>query len=106
VFLGSRSSAGYQPAGRQGAPNQEEKIEMWFVYVIRSIETGRFYTGMTENLERRLKEHNQGKTKSTKAYAPWELVYKESVDSRLAARQREKWLKSGVGREFIKKMVA
>lgn len=69
-----------------------------FVYVIRSEADGRFYVGMTENLERRLNEHNNGKTKSTKGYRPWILVHSD----RITARKREKYLKSGVGKEYIK----
>ncbi len=57
---------------------------------------------MTSNLPRRLKEHNSGKTKSTKGFKPWKLFFFEDFDSRKEARNREKYLKSGIGREFIK----
>ncbi len=73
-----------------------------FVYVLRSKDYDRFYIGMTSNLEKRLKEHNSGKTKSTKYYKPWNLFFYETFDNRSEARKREKWLKSGVGREYIK----
>ena len=73
-----------------------------FVYVIRSQVDGRFYVGMTENLERRLNQHNSGKTKSTKGYRPWILVHSESYPDRITARKREKYLKSGTGKEYIK----
>ena len=73
-----------------------------FVYVIRSEVDGRFYVGMTENLERRLNEHNNGKTKSTKGYRPWILVHSEIHPDRITARKREKYLKSRVGKEYIK----
>ena len=76
---------------------------MMKVYVIRSEKDGRFYVGMTSNLERRILEHNSGKTKSTKGFIPWKLVFFETHPDRLAARKREKYLKSGVGKEFIKK---
>lgn len=78
---------------------------MTFVYVLRSVRFNRFYVGMTDHVERRLKEHNQGKTKSTQFYRPWELVFTEQFEDRLSARKREKYLKSGVGKEYIKKMV-
>ncbi len=58
--------------------------------------------GFTENLERRVSEHNSGKTKSTKGYRPWKLVYKEVCKTRLEARKREKFLKSGAGKTIIK----
>ena len=73
------------------------------VYVLYSKKYDRFYVGFTQDLKRRLKEHNSGKTKSTKAYLPWVVVYTERVEERTQARKREKYLKSGVGREFIKK---
>ena len=76
---------------------------MMYVYVLRSEKDGRFYVGMTDNLERRLKEHNSGKTKSTKGYRPWNLFFYEEYPSRTEARQREKYLKGGSGKEYIKK---
>ena len=66
---------------------------------------GRLYVGFTENIENRLKEHNTGKTRSTKGYIPWFLVYKEEVNDRISARKREKYLKSGCGKEYIKKII-
>ena len=77
---------------------------MWCVYVLRSQVAPRFYTGMSSNVENRLKEHNRGKTKSTKGYRPWELVFKEDYQSREEARKRELYLKTGIGREYIKKI--
>ncbi len=57
---------------------------------------------MTVNVERRVKEHNSGKTKSTKGYRPWILFFYEEFEDRIQARKREKYLKSGIGKEFIK----
>ena len=74
---------------------------MYFVYILRSTLIKRFYIGFTLNIERRIKEHNSGKTRSTKAYRPWELFFKENYNSLAEARNREKYLKSGIGREFI-----
>ncbi|MBK9096905.1 MAG: GIY-YIG nuclease family protein [bacterium] len=77
----------------------------YFVYVIKSGE-GFIYTGMTDNLERRLVEHND-KTLSfwTKRGTNWKLVYTEEFESKTEALKREKWLKTGVGREFLKKLI-
>ncbi len=75
---------------------------MFFVYVIKSTVDNRLYKGLTIDLEKRVKEHNFGKTKSTSPYKPWILVYCEKFNSRDEARKREKCLKSGVGREFLK----
>jgi putative endonuclease len=57
---------------------------------------------MTSDIERRIYEHNQGRNKSTRPYKPWVLVYSKEFETRLEARAYEKWLKSGVGREFLK----
>jgi putative endonuclease len=76
---------------------------MMYVYVIRSLNDGRFYVGMTSDVENRLSEHNSGKTKSTKAFAPWALVFVETFPGRTEARKREKYLKGGSGKEYIKR---
>ena len=76
----------------------------WFVYVIKSELDGRLYKGMTENVEERLSLHNKKKVSSTKAYAPWRLVYTESCVDSIQARDREKFLKSSVGRQFLKSL--
>jgi putative endonuclease len=75
---------------------------MFFVYALNSVTRNYTYVGMTNNVERRFKEHNSGQNKTTKAYRPFEIILVESYDTRLIARQREKFLKSGVGREFLK----
>jgi putative endonuclease len=76
---------------------------MFYVYVLVSkIPSSRFYVGMTSSIENRIKEHNSGKTKSTKGFRPWELFFKEEYATRLEARAREKYLKSGTGKEQIK----
>ena len=50
---------------------------MYFVYAIKSVKDGRIYVGMCTDIEVRLKEHNSGKTKSTKGFKPWKLIYNE-----------------------------
>ena len=77
---------------------------MFYVYVIKSLVDGRLYKGLSQNIDRRLKEHNSGKTKSTKPYRPWKLVYYEKFETRVEARNREKYFKSGIGRAFLKDM--
>ena len=72
------------------------------MYAIKSNRGGRVYVGLSSNPERRLKEHNTGDTKSTKAYKPWRIIYKKFVGSRVEARKLEKKLKSGFGKEFLK----
>ena len=57
---------------------------------------------MSENVERRVGEHNSGYTKSTKGYIPWKLFFSEEFNDRQSARKREKYLKSGYGKQWIK----
>jgi len=77
---------------------------MFTVYVIRSEARNYMYVGMTSNIERRLKEHNNGENRSTKAYKPFVLVYTETFPTRVDARKKEKYLKSGIGKEFLKNL--
>ncbi|BCX15648.1 MAG: hypothetical protein KatS3mg097_540 [Candidatus Parcubacteria bacterium] len=65
----------------------------YYVYVLRSLKTGKHYIGISKNPEKRLKEHNKGDSKFTKGHRPWVLVYKEFVGNRLKARVKEKELK-------------
>ncbi|MFI5221950.1 MAG: GIY-YIG nuclease family protein [Bacteroidia bacterium] len=76
------------------------------VYVLESEKDGIFYTGFTENIERRLKEHNSGKSKFTSGHQPWKIVYKEVAKSRFEARLREKYLKSAAGKRFLLKQLS
>lgn len=59
---------------------------------------------MTSNIEERIERHNKGYEKTTRAYRPFELIYTEDQATREEARKREKYFKSGVGKEFLKKM--
>ncbi len=77
---------------------------MLIVYAIRSEVRNYIYVGMTNNIERRLKEHNNGENRSTKAYKPFVLIYTETFQTRVEAREKEKYLKSGVGKEFLKNL--
>lgn len=74
----------------------------YFVYILESEIDGRLYKGQTSDLHKRIKEHNSGKTTSTKGYVPWKLVYFEKFETRGEAVLREKYFKTGSGREFLK----
>lgn len=78
---------------------------MYYVYGITTKSRDKIYVGLTRDLETRIKEHNSGRTKSTKGYRPWVLFYSEKRDARLVARIREKELKSGAGKEFLKNIL-
>ena len=76
----------------------------YFVYVLRSKKDKTFYIGISKNPQHRLKEHNSGNSKYTKGHRPYVLIYKEQFSDRSLAREREKYLKSGVGRELLIKL--
>ncbi len=75
---------------------------MYFVYVLKSFKDNKRYIGMSSNLQRRLYEHNNGLVKSTKNRKPLELIYFEEFSSKTEALKREKFFKSGSGRQFLK----
>lgn len=77
---------------------------MHFVYVLRSLKSGRIYIGQTNDLMRRLAEHNFGHTASTRSKGPYQIAHVERFEHRLGAIRRERFLKSGQGREEIRKL--
>jgi len=78
----------------------------FFVYILRSESTGKTYVGQTDNLSRRIAEHNDPSFRLTlytkRNPGPWRLVYSEEYGTRTESMRREKWLKSGQGREWIR----
>jgi putative endonuclease len=75
-----------------------------FVYVLRSDrDPARHYTGLTSNVERRLRWHNAGQNVDTARDRPWHLVVAFQFSDERVARRFEKYLKSGSGREFAKR---
>ncbi len=80
-------------------------MKLYYVYVIESKE-GFIYKGLTDNLERRLVEHNNKALSFwTKRGTDWKLIYNEEFDNKTEALKREKWLKTGVGRDYLKKIL-
>jgi len=75
---------------------------MYYTYVLYSEAHNRFYIGMCGDVEKRLTEHNNGKTKSTKGYRPWIIVFTEEHETRIKARERDVYLKPSIGREYIR----
>ncbi len=74
---------------------------MYYLYILSSKSRQRTYVGQTDDLQARLKTHNVGKVRSTKAFRPWELVYFEECATRGEAMERETWFKSPAGRKKI-----
>jgi putative endonuclease len=79
---------------------------MFMVYAIKSVKRNYIYVVISNNLSRRLDEHNDGKYKTTKPYKPFKLIYSESFKTRSEARKREIYFKSGSGKEFLKNLEA
>ncbi|MEW6061991.1 MAG: GIY-YIG nuclease family protein [Bacteroidota bacterium] len=75
---------------------------MYWVYILYSRNYQQHYVGHTNDLSQRFDRHNRGVVKSTKRYRPWELAHSEEYRSRSAAMRREKYLKSGIGRQEVK----
>ena len=77
----------------------------YFVYVLYSLKDKKLYVGFTDNLERRNKEHEKGLVESTKDRRPLELIYFEGYKNKTYAMKREKYLKTGWGRKYLKNIV-
>jgi putative endonuclease len=75
---------------------------MFYTYVLLSQKDNRFYTGFTSDLRNRLKEHNNSQVFSTKGRLPVKLIYYEACLNEGDARQRERYLKSGRGKHYVK----
>lgn len=75
---------------------------MYFTYVIQSEKDKQFYTGFTSDLRNRLHEHNSGKVPSTKDRGPFVLIYYEACINQQDATAREKYLKTGMGKRYLK----
>jgi len=75
---------------------------MYYVYVLKSCEHNRYYIGSSGCPDQRLVAHNSGKVKSTKQFGPWMRVFLEEHQSRSIAEKRERYLKSGWGRRWLR----
>jgi putative endonuclease len=78
---------------------------MYFVYVLESLKDRGWYIGFTEDVHRRLIDHNSGKNYSTSQRRPMRLIYYEAYMEKMDALGREKFLKSGSGHRFLKKQL-
>ena len=72
------------------------------VYVLRSTKDKKFYTGYTKNLKLRFEQHQKGKIESTKDRRPLKLIYFECCLNQQDATHREKYLKTYLGKMFLK----
>ena len=79
---------------------------MQYVYVLYSSKDEKFYTGMTNDLKKRFDEHTKGYVRSTKHRRPLTLIYYEGCLNEADAARREKYLKSGMGKRYLKQRLA
>jgi putative endonuclease len=77
----------------------------YYVYILQSQKNNSLYIGYTSDLKKRYKEHNSGKSKATKPYIPYRLIFYEAFLNRIDAKNREEYLKGGYGRKTIKNML-
>jgi putative endonuclease len=81
-------------------------MEEFVVYILYSERFNKNYTGFTSNLIERFKSHNHLAVKGyTLKFRPWKVIHLEFFTSKLEAMKREKYLKTGIGREFIKNII-
>ncbi len=78
---------------------------MHYVYILLNEAKTRTYIGVTDDVEKRLKEHNTGRVKSSNPYRLYKIIHTESFETLSEARQREKFYKSTTGRRRIKEML-
>ena len=79
------------------------KIEFFYVYILFSMKDGKLYIGYTENLIIRLGEHFKGRVIATRNRRPLNLIHYEAFTNKKDAKAREEFLKSGFGRQQMKK---
>ena len=80
---------------------------MWYyIYVLKSKKDKKFYTGYTNNLKLRFEQHQKGLVESTKNRRPLKLIYSEACLDKKDATHRERYLKTYLGRMFLKKRLA
>jgi len=79
---------------------------MYTVYILFSESIDRYYVGYTNDLERRLSEHNRKKGKYTDAGIPWEVVHTEIFELKTEAKEREKYIKSRKSRRYIEEIIS
>jgi len=79
-----------------------QNVDMFYVYILFSVKDKGLYIGFTVDLKKRFKQHQYGSVASTKYRRPLQLIHYESFILKEDARAREKYLKSGYGREQLK----
>jgi putative endonuclease len=92
---------------REGTPTEEgasleNDDQMYFTYILKSVKDGTYYYGSTSNVEKRLKNHNAGKSRYTKGHRPYVVHYTERFSVRSEAMARERYFKTIDGYNWLK----
>ncbi|HOZ55690.1 MAG: GIY-YIG nuclease superfamily protein [Parcubacteria group bacterium ADurb.Bin316] len=77
----------------------------YYVYILRSLKDKKLYIGYTENLDERIKKHNDGANESTRNRRLFKLIFAEAFIDEIDARKRERFFKTGHGREDLQKIL-
>jgi len=77
---------------------------MYHVYILLNEAKTQTYTGVADDVYKRLAEHNAGRVKSSNRYRPYKIIHTESFETLVEARQKEKFYKSTTGRRKLKEM--
>ncbi len=80
-------------------------VKFYYVYILHNKRKNFLYVGYSKNLVQRIKEHNNGRAKSTKGYLPLELIHYEAYCNQYDAKRRERYLKTNRGRTTILTML-
>ena len=78
---------------------------MHYIYILKSLKDGKYYTGFSSDLKSRIKDHNSGNVQSTKSRRPLELIYYEAYKEKIQALKREKFLKTTKGKLQLRKQI-
>jgi putative endonuclease len=81
------------------------KKKYYYVYFLQSSINNRYYIGTSDNVVKRLNQHNSGLSKSTAPYRPWKVIKIEKFDSIESAYQRERFIKKKKSRKIIEKII-
>jgi putative endonuclease len=77
---------------------------MYYVYILLNERNTKTYTGVADDVNKRLAEHNAGRVKSSRPYRPYKIIHAESFETLKEARQKERFYKSTTGRRKLKEM--
>ncbi len=78
---------------------------MFYVYILQSEVDGSYYIGFTENLEKRISQHNNGESNYTRRKMPWKLAYFEAFETKADAIKRERFLKAQKNKVFYQRLI-